>query len=343
MEETFQSLHEMLQTLYTEMLPLSDSLIGPARAIGGMGAFLFIAAQIFDRLAKAEAIDVTPMIRPLVLGLVIGGYPTFLGFIEGLMKPTISATESMVSGQHDAIIALNKRKEEVLKQKAENEIFEDKSKFNEKLASLGMTDIGGKVGLYVDKATYEAKKSFRLWIKNLLELCYHTASLAVNTVRTFFLIVLSIIGPIALGVSVFPGFEGSLTNWVGQYINVYLWLPVANVFGAICGKIQVLMLESDLQNIQSGSEGGLIAADYGYLIFLLIAIIGYIMVPTVAGWAVSASGLSSALGKISSVGTMAATAAAGAATGGASTVAGAAATGTGMARNIAQNLRTPKS
>lgn len=344
--ETLQSLHELLQSLYTEMLPLSESLINPARAIGGLGALLYISFRIWEHMAKAEAIDFFPLFRPLALGLIIAAYPFFLEMIEGIMKPTISATESMVSGQHNAIIRLNEEKEKALASQSQNAKFEDNDQFKAALAELGVMDVGERVGLYLDKMTYEAKKSFRLWIKNLLELFYHAAGLAINTVRTFFLIVLAIIGPIALGLSIFPGFERSMSNWIGRYITVYLWLPISHVFGAICGKIQVLMLESDLATIQAGEEG-LVTADYGYLIFLVIAIAGYFTIPTVAGWAVNASGVGSALSGVSQVGSMAAAGtqiAAGAATGGVSTAAGAAVKGAGaiggMAGKFAQNLRT---
>ncbi|MGI4832416.1 MAG: hypothetical protein ACRYFK_03045 [Janthinobacterium lividum] len=70
---------------------------------------------------------------------------------------------------------------------------------------------------------------------------------------------------------------------------MFLWLPVANIFGAIIAKIQVLMLNQDIVQIQSG--GNLDKADYGYMLFLVIAIAGYFTVPSVASWIVSASGM----------------------------------------------------
>jgi conjugative transposon TraJ protein len=126
-------------------------------------------------------------------------------------------------------------------------------------------------------------------MRNALELAYQSAALVINTIRTFFLIILSIIGPISFGFAIWPGFEGTLTNWFSRYINVFLWLPVANIFGAIIAKIQVMMLNIDINQIQTG--GDLESADMAYMIFLVIAIAGYFTVPSVASWIVSASGL----------------------------------------------------
>ncbi|NJO00302.1 MAG: conjugative transposon protein TraJ [Bacteroidia bacterium] len=299
--DEFQSLHELLQNLYSEMLPLASTLIGPARAIGGTGAFLYISYRVWGHMARAEPIDFVPFIRPLILGMVIAGYPSFLALMEGTLKPVVTATESVVKGQNEAVVALSKRKEAELAQRQENQLFENSDAFNAKLAEMGVMDVGSKVGLYMDKAAYDVKKNFRLWIKSILELFFHAAALAINTVRTFFLIVLSIVGPISIGLSLFDGFQDSLTRWMSQFINVYLWLPVANIFGAICARIQVLMLETDLARIQEGSDE-FITADYGYMLFLLLSIAGYFTIPSVAGWVVSASGMGAALGKVTQMG-----------------------------------------
>ena len=52
-----------------------------------------------------------------------------------------------------------------------------------------------------------------------------------HTIRTFQLIVLAILGPLVFGLSVFDGFQHSLRHWIARYINTFLWLPVANIFG----------------------------------------------------------------------------------------------------------------
>jgi len=101
---------------------------------------------------------------------------------------------------------------------------------------------------------------------------------------------------------------------------VFLWLPVANIFGAIIAKIQVMMLNLDIAQLQN--NGDLEKADYGYMIFLVIAIAGYFTVPSVSSWIVSASGMTNITRFATSAGGAAGSMAAGAAGAGAGQIAG---------------------
>jgi conjugative transposon TraJ protein len=125
--------------------------------------------------------------------------------------------------------------------------------------------------------------------------------LCVNTIRTFYLIVLAILGPLVFGFAVFDGFQHTLTVWLARYISVYLWLPVANIFGSIIGKIQENMLKIDIQQLIKYGDTFFSATDTAYLIFLVIAIVGYFTVPSVANYIVHAGGGYALLYKSSNV------------------------------------------
>jgi conjugative transposon TraJ protein len=137
-------------------------------------------------------------------------------------------------------------------------------------------------------------------------LLYNAAGLTIDTLRTFFLVVLAILGSLSFALSIYDGFQSTLTNWIARYISVYLWLPVADIFSAVLSKIQALMLQADIVALQDpsyipdGSNGV-------YIIFLIIGIIGYFSVPTVAEWIIqSGGGASGAMGGISKAGSFAA-------------------------------------
>jgi len=140
------------------------------------------------------------------------------------------------------------------------------------------------------KAYYNFKNSIKEWLSEVLQLLYEAAALCVNTIRTFQLIVLAMLGPLALGFSVFDGWQGSLSGWLARYVHVFLWLPVANIFGSLTANIQVNMLQLDLNQIQTSGGTYFSSMDAGYLIFLILAIVGYFTVPTVAGYIVRADG-----------------------------------------------------
>ena len=133
-------------------------------------------------------------------------------------------------------------------------------------------------------------------MSEVLRVLFEAAALCIDTLRTFQLVVLSILGPLVFGIAVFDGFQHTLTVWLARYINIYLWLPVANIFGSIIGKIQELMLKLDLSQVQATGDTFFSRTDMAYLIFMIIGIIGYFTVPSVANYIVHA-GADSALGQ----------------------------------------------
>ena len=71
----------------------------------------------------------------------------------------------------------------------------------------------------------------------------------------------------------------------------YLWLPVSDMFSTILAKIQVLMLQNDIERMQADPNFSLDSSDGVYIVFLCIGIIGYFTIPTVAGWIIQAGGM----------------------------------------------------
>jgi conjugative transposon TraJ protein len=162
------------------------------------------------------------------------------------------------------------------------------------------------------KASYNFRNTVKQWMSEILQVVYEAAGLCINTIRTFYLIVLAILGPLVLGLSVFDGFQFTLNTWLAKYVNVFLWLPVANIFGAIIGKVQENMLKLDIQQVQSAGDTFFSSTDTAYLIFLLIGIIGYFTVPAVAGYIINPGGGNGLLNKVSTLASTAVSSAGGA-------------------------------
>jgi conjugative transposon TraJ protein len=115
------------------------------------------------------------------------------------------------------------------------------------------------------------------------------------------LIVLAILGPLVFGIAVFDGFQHTLTVWIARYINIFLWLPVANIFGGIIGKIQENMLKIDIAQVKDYGDTFFSSTDAAYLIFMVIGIVGYFTVPSVANYIVHAGGNGAMLQKVTSI------------------------------------------
>lgn len=310
-----QGLQGTLNGVYNDMLPMCSQLIGVGRAIAGFGALFYIGSRVWRQIACAEPIDFYPLMRPFALGLAILLFPTVIAIINGIMSPTVSATGGMVQNSDAAIATLLKAKEAAVEKTDAWQMYvgsdgdgdrdkwykythpDDPTASNEGV----LASVGNDMKFAMSKASYNFRNSIKEWMSEVLQVLYEAAALCINTIRTFYLIVLAILGPIVFGLAVFDGFQHTLTVWLAKYINVFLWLPVGNIFGAIIGKVQENMLKLDITQVQSSGDTFFSSTDTAYLIFLIIGIIGYFTVPSVANYIVNAGGGNGLLQKVNSI------------------------------------------
>lgn len=291
----FDNLHQILRNLYTEMMPLCSNMIGVAKGIAGLGALFYVAVRVWQALARAEPIDVYPLLRPFAIGFCIMFFPVFvLGTINAVMSPVVKGTHSILETQTFDMNKYREQKDkleyEAMRRNPETAWLVDNQAFDQRLEELGILDAPQMAGMYIERGFYNFKQTVQNWFRELLELLFQAAALIIDILRTFFLVVLSILGPIAFAISVYDGFHATLTQWITRYISVYLWLPVSDLFSSILARIQVLMLQKDIEQLSDPNfvpDG----SNSVYVVFMIIGIVGYFTIPTVANWIIQAGGM----------------------------------------------------
>ena len=306
----FDNLHQVLRNLYSDMMPLCSSMTGVAKGIAGIGALLYVGYRVWKSLANAEPIDAFPLLRPLAICLCILLFePVVLGTINGILSPVVQGTHSLMANQTLNMEDYQKKRNELERQAMlrdpEKAFLVSDEEFDKKLDAMnwGFEKLGTMTGMYMERAGYNLQKKVQEICMNFLELMFKAAALLIDTLRTFFLVVLSILGPLAFSLSVFDGFQATLTQWISRYVGIYLWLPVSDLFSAILARIQVLMIDQDIAALQS--PGYIPDGNTGvYIVFLIIGIVGYFTVPTVASWIISSGGAGAYGSAVSRIGKM---------------------------------------
>lgn len=293
----FGNLHEILRSLYDEMMPLTAQMTGVAKGIAGLGALFYVAMRVWQALARAEAVDVYPLLRPFAIGLCVLFFPTLvLGTMNAVLRPVVTGTHAILETQTLDLRDLQQKKDRLEREaqlrNPETAYLVSDEEFDKKIEELGWMpeDMAVMAGMYIERGMYDLKQSIRAWFRELLEILFQAAALVIDTVRTFFLIVLSILGPLAFAISVWDGFQSTMTQWITRYVSVYLWLPVSDLFSSILAKIQSLILEKDIEQL---SDPNFIpdTSNTVYIIFMIIGIVGYFTIPTVSGWIIQAGGM----------------------------------------------------
>lgn len=301
-------LQATLNQVYSTMIGRCSELIGIGQAIAGFAALWYISVRVWRHIAEAEKVDIYPLLRPFVIGYAIMLFPAVIALINGVMQPTVSGTAALVDDSNQAVATLLQQKQDALKNSNDWQMYVNAGGSGDlqKWESLSgeadsgaFSGISNRVKFEMARTSYNFKNSIKVWLSEILQVLFEAASLCINTIRTFYLIILAIFGPLAFGLSVFDGFRHILDNWLARYINVFLWLPVSNIFGSLIAQIQQAMIRLDIAQLSSSGQTTFGPTDSAYIIFLIMAIAGYFTVPSITNYIVQAgnTGIHQALGR----------------------------------------------
>jgi conjugative transposon TraJ protein len=129
-----------------------------------------------------------------------------------VLNPVVQSSHSMLEGQVLDLNELQQKKDllekEAMLRNPEMAYLISDEEFDKKLEELGWSpsDLVTMSGMYIEREMFATKKDIRDGFREFLEILFQAAALVIDTIRTFFLIVLSILGPIAFAISASPFF-----------------------------------------------------------------------------------------------------------------------------------------
>jgi len=164
----WNNLHEILRSLYDDMLPLSADMATVAKGIAGLGALFYVALKVWQALSRAEQIDIFPLLRPFGVGICIMFFPVVvLGSINAVASPVVKGTNAMLENQVLDLNRLQEQKDllerEAMLRNPETAYLVSDEEFDKKLDELGwsLPDLMANAGMRMEREMYDLKKGIR--------------------------------------------------------------------------------------------------------------------------------------------------------------------------------------
>src|SRR5580698_2441520 len=116
-------LQGVLENVYNTMIGNCSALIGVGSGLAAFAALWYIGVRVGGHMARAEPIDVYPLLRPFVIGIAISIFPSVIGVINGVMQPTVTGTAALVENSNGALADMLAAREQALEQSSDWQMF----------------------------------------------------------------------------------------------------------------------------------------------------------------------------------------------------------------------------
>jgi conjugative transposon TraJ protein len=261
--------------LFDKMSERVDDIGLIVSGIVGLGTLFYFAAKIWGKLASGEPLDILPLLRPAVIVFLCLEFQSIvITPTHYILSPLRTYTNKLVKDMQ----ADSKNRIKELSDRAEHErdqaIAEDPDRAWYE-----------KIGDSISSIWANIKEWLLNIILNIFSFFKEAVYLIMNCLRIFFLIFLGMVGPIAFALSLFPGFEGSLTNWYAKYVSIWLWAPICNIISVILSLVELRVVEVMYSATGTGGSGSL-AMFIMLIVFYILGAYAYLSLPTLATWVV---------------------------------------------------------
>ncbi|WP_185264832.1 hypothetical protein [Elizabethkingia anophelis] len=295
------------------------SMLG--RSIGGFGALCYLSYLGWQMQSGDRQWEITPMLRPIFIGFMLIYWSGFTSMIQypfqKLAEPSQSIFQDIEKQVNDVRVKRfekqNQLLEALIKKKAEEDAkSETIDKMGEKSDSswFDLSDQFDKLIAPIKEFQIRMNFEMQKLVADLIEAVALTI-LRVCTYLIFFIqkiwaYILITLGPIAVGISIIPGFESAMTNWVSKFINVNLYTFVAYTIINIGQQLIISGYQMEIDRydllIQNGAvvdynmllvyiqSNGMIHTVLFPCVAYIVTGIGVLMTPTIADTIVSAGG-----------------------------------------------------
>ena len=140
--------------------------------------------------------------------------------------------------------------------------------------------VSGKIGTVLDMAGNI--------ISALLSIIVKLVQYVLLAVSSIYLIILGLIGPFVFALSLMPGFQKGIHNWVARYIQISFWWPMTSLIDFVNFKLKDAMLAA----FWTASNTAQLAFPLHLIVMDVVTLICLLGIPSMASWVISSAGAS---------------------------------------------------
>lgn len=312
---------------FAEMEPKIDAQASKAaslgKAIGGIGALMYFGYLGWQMQEGSRPWEVTPLIRPVIIGFILMNWVPFTQMIkvpfEKLASPSLSMFNDLEKRTNDLRVKRYELQRKIVDKaftiEAEQEVDEAKENTQKEdgifdKISNTVSEQWKQLIISIKKLRLQTTTGLQNLMGELIEAIALTilrvAVYGIFAIQKLWSFILIVLGPVAVGIALIPGFEASLQNWIAKFININLYTFVAFTSMSIGNIIIASGYEMEIsryEHLLKGSEQEIkdnvmfFIAGMGSINIIIMTVVGYIvtavmvlMTPTIADSIVAAGG-----------------------------------------------------
>lgn len=312
--EVFTKLDTSVQDSATE-----SALVG--RAVGGLGALMYLGYMGWQMAAGDREWEITPMLKPILIGFTLVYWSGFVSLLqapfEAIAEPGVAIFSDIESEVNDLRVERFKKQQQlldaVIKLKAEEDAKQEVIENTTDDAQESFFDMSDSIDKLIQPIKeWSIRMEFQLqklvaeviefFCLSVLRICVYL----IFFIQKIWAYILIILGPIAVGMALIPGFENSFYSWVSKFININLYTFVAYTIINIGQQLIASGYEMEIERydtlISNGtinnldallvyvSNSGMIYNQLFTCVAYIVTGVGVLMTPTIADSIVTAGG-----------------------------------------------------
>lgn len=303
--ESIPAFSEKLDSIFKSCTSDLGEIMNASLLLCGLFSLIYVGNIVWQSWCKGDSINIYALFRPLAIGFVIANFTHFVVVLDTMCGWVSIPTQNLI---HQCATSGNDKVQSAIS--TSKSLMGNDKKGNKDNSSNGVV-LNGEGGSYVMDSyrDEEQKGEESSWkdaladkivegimdgIEGILSVISLVLAIGILLVAFVSKLILIYLGPFAFALSLIPYFSRSISNWIGRYVTVSLYVPCINIICYAMMRIRQVAVDPKVMG-----------EDAGFLYFLILSVasgLAFLSVPSLTNYVVESSGAGGMTGESRSAG-----------------------------------------